>query len=443
MKSPFLAIALVAAFFLPMLSGAQSVTLETVLETTLEKNPAIQRGRSNLEQAAGRRLVLRSIIWPNVKAEAPAGIQGGDRAGQSSTTLFGYARGSFTQPLFNVAIPPSFRRGDVDLLIAQQQLNVAVVEQLHAARLAFYAALYNRDLQSIREKERERLDENVASQKDRYEAGLTDRSALTSATVQARQLDSQIENAQRAYAEARIKLAEAMGRDLGPGGTLPEPEGDLQFRTLTADLNSETASALLRRADLKLARLLVRAANDEQRIIEAGYYPTITGSVTGDYIPVFGIHREGSTSQTQDFLSSEIIEGAGYTWQVIDNGKVGGAKMKKRKAREINEVACQKLEANVGRELLRIRNDLESIEAGRRSLAAAADAADQNVLAIKQNLAGGLSSELEYRLAESSFLKTKSGLLNAAYLHNVALAEWDRATGRYFQFSEDTAQNVH
>jgi hypothetical protein len=40
-------------------------------------------------------------------------------------------------------------------------------------------------------------------------------------------------------------------------------------------------------------------------------------------------------------------------------------------------------------------------------------------------------------VAEGSALKTQTGLLEASYLQNVALAEWDRATGRYFQFSED------
>jgi len=44
---------------------------------------------------------------------------------------------------------------------------------------------------------------------------------------------------------------------------------------------------------------------------------------------------------------------------------------------------------------------------------------------------------LEYRLAEGSHLKTETGLLEASYLHNVELAEWDRASGRYFQFAED------
>jgi outer membrane protein TolC len=422
---------------------AAAITLEMLFQTTLEKNPAIQEAKSNLEQAAGQRLVLRSMIWPSVTIAVPAGVQGGHRAGESGIKGFALARGFFTQTLFNAAVPSSLRRGDVEVLIAQQQLNVAVVEQLHQARLAFYAALYNRSLQSIREEQRQRLEENVATQKSRYDAGLTDRSALTSATVQARELDSQIESAQRAYAAAQLQLAEAMGRDLGQKAALPEPEGDLKIAPVNLDLDSETAAALERRADLKLARLLIRAANEDQRIIEAGYYPAVVGNVTGNYIPVTGIHRAGSTSKTQDFISSEIIERAGYTWHVIDNGKVAGAVLRARTTREINELTCRKLEASVGREIQRIANDLKAIEGREGSLVAAEAAAQDSARVVQQNVAQGLVSQLEYRVTQNGLLGTKSGLLDAIYQHNLAIAEWDRATGRYFQFSDDTVQNVH
>ncbi len=423
-------------------SNSEAITLENVLQTTLEKNPAIQEAKSNLEKAAGQRLVLRSIIWPSARLQAPGGVQGGKRAGES-TKGFGFVRGAFGQPLFNAAIPPSLRRGDVDLLIAEQQLNVAAVEQLHAARLAFYAALYNRGLQSLREDQRQRLGDNVVSQNDRYEAGLADRSALTGATLEARELDPQIESARRAYLGAQLKLAEAMGVDLGEDALLPEPEGELQFAPMSVDLEEETKAALDRRADLKLARLLVRAAREDERIIEAGYYPLLTANLSGHYVPVTGIHREGSTRRTEDFISSEVRGGAGYTWRVIDNGKVIGAARKQRATREINEITLRKLEAGVSRELSRIHNDLESIEARQNSLASATAAADESSRTVGENLAGGLASQLEYRLTQSGYLGTRSGLLNAIYQYNVALAEWDRATGRYFQFSEDTAQNVH
>ena len=316
-----------------VLSAARAVTLETVLQTTLEKNPAIQEAKSGLEQAAGQRLVFRSVVWPQVALGVPAGVQAGHRAGENGVKGFAVGRGSLDQTLFNMGVPPSLRRGDVGVLIAQQQLNVTVVEQLHQARLAFYAALYNRSLESVRREQQRRLQENVVAQRTRYEAGLADRSAFTSASIQASELEPQIETAHRAYQGAQLQLAHAMATDPAKG-LLPEPEGELQFVPMRVDLEPETEAALQRRADVKLARLFVRAANEDQRIIAADYYPVVSGAVNAEYVPVTGIHRQGSTSKTQDFIGSEIREKAAYTWWVIDNGKVGGAVLRARSARE-------------------------------------------------------------------------------------------------------------
>ena len=417
----------------------KAVTLETVLRTTVEKNPAILEAKAGLEQAAGQRLVFRSVALPHAELGVPAGVQAGHRSGESGVKGFAVGRGVLAQTLFNAGLPASLRRGDVELLIAQQQLNVAVVEQLHAARLAFYSALFNRSLASIRSEQQRRLDENTATQKSRFEAGLADKTALTSATVQAAELGIQIESAHRAYLQAQLQLAQAMAIDPGRA-SLPEPEGELRSIPVRVDLDSETAAALERRADLKLARLLVRAANEDQRIIAADYYPIVTGSFPAEYVPVSGIHREGSTSKTQDFISSEIREKAVYTWRVIDNGKVGGAVLKARSAREINELTCRKLEANLPRELSRIANDLKTTEIREKSLASSTAAAEESARTVQQNLASGLASPLEYRVTLNGVLETKSGLLEAIYQHNVAVAEWDRATGHYFQFSYDTSK---
>ena len=430
------------ACYLSILHAASAVTLENVLQTTLEKNPAIQEAKAGLERATGQRLVFRSVVWPHAEVGVPAGVQAGHRSGESGVKGFALGRGSLEQVLFNMAVPPSLRRGDTEVLIAQQQLNVAVVEQLHAARLAFYAALYNRSLESIREEQRRKLEENVATQQDRYKAGLTNRSAFTGATVQASELVPQIESAHGAYRQAQLKLAEAMAIDPAKSW-LPEPDGELQFVPMHVDLDSETAAASQRRADLKLARLFVRAANEDERIIAADYYPAVGGTINGEYVPVTGIHRQGSTSKTEDFIGSEIKEKAAYTWRVVDNGKIGGAVLKARAAREVNELTCRKLEDNVSRELSRIANDLKAIEAREESLSAASAAAEEGARAVGENLASGLVSPLEYRVTQNAFLKTRSGLLDAVYQHNLAVAEWDRATGRYFQFSDDTVQNVH
>src|SRR5262245_16913636 len=50
---------LIAAFA----HATNAVTLREVLHTTLDKNPAILEAKAGLAQAAGQRLVFRSVMW--------------------------------------------------------------------------------------------------------------------------------------------------------------------------------------------------------------------------------------------------------------------------------------------------------------------------------------------------------------------------------------------
>ena len=56
----------------------------------------------------------------------------------------------------------------------------------------------------------------------------------------------------------------------------------------------------------------------------------------------------------------------------------------------------------------------------KRSLSAASAAAEQSARTVRENLASGLASPLEYRVTQNAFLKTRSGLLDAVYQHNLA-----------------------
>jgi outer membrane protein len=426
------------------IARAHAITLDAALTRTLEKNPEIAQARIALEQAAGRRLVFRSTAYPDLKMQGLAGLQGGKRANEPTLRPFAFARGFFSQPLFDAAVPASWRRGNIEVLIAQQRLNVAIVEQLHTTRIAFYTALYNDSLRALGEAQRERLAQNVTTQSDRYRAGQTNRAAIMSAQLLERELEPRIQEVQRGYEGALLTLATAMGDDARQPAAVARPNGELQFATLSYDLASETASALLERADLQLARLLVRAAAEDQRIIEAQYYPALDTVVEGLGIPVtVRTANSGSALSSNDILSSEIAGGVAFTWRVIDNGRVGGQVARQRAIREMNEISLRQLEANVSLDLKRISNNFRAIEGRWKSLNAAESGAEQNVNVVQRTLAEGLSSQLEFRTAETSFLETKSALLTAAYQQNVARAEWDRATGRYFQFSNDTAKKVH
>ena len=436
MKSLISAIALIGVL---ATAPSHAITLDAALSRTLEKNPEIVQARLALEQAAGRRLVFRSAAYPDFRLQVPVGAQGGKRADEPAVRPFAFARAIFTQPLLHAAIAPSLRRGDIEVLIAQQRLNVAVVENLHTTRVAFYTALYDESLRSLGEAQRERLAQNVTTQSERYSAGKADRAAIMSAQLLERELEPHIQEAQRGYEGALLTLATAMGK---PDENV-HPEGQLQFATLNYDVDSETAAALNERADIQLARLMVRSAAEDQRIIEALYYPAIDVVVSGLGIPVT-IHtaNSGAARNSDNTLSSEIAGGVAYTWRVIDNGRIGGRVAQQRAVKEMNEISLRQLEANTALDLKRISNNLRAISDRWKSLNAAVANAEQNVSVIQRTLTEGLSSQLEFRTAESSFLETKGALLAAAYQQNIARAEWDRAAGRYFQFSNDTDRKV-
>ena len=427
------------------LHSATGLTLDTALQRTMEKNPAIQQAKALVEEAAGTRLIIRSDNFADIRTGGAGGAQGGKRAGENELQPFVFALGSLRQPLFNAAAPARSRRGNTELLIAKQRLNLAVMEHLHAARVAFSAALYNRSLQSVREEQHSRLDANLRSQLSRYESGVSDRGMVASARLQAQELGPRIEFARRNYADAQLKLAQVTGEELSPDSELPLPEGELQFVAKDVDVATESAAVLERRADLQLARSLVDAATDEHRIIEAAYLPALTGVIDGRYIPVSDIRQEsqGGPSRSDDVISSEMRFAGVFTWRVIDNGRVAGAALEKRKIRELNDLLRQKLEANVPRELTRIKNQLQAIAARYKAFTHAAAVAEENIAATERNLAEGIASQLEFRAASLSLLEARSGLVEATFANNIARADWDRATGRYFEFSQDSAENVH
>ncbi len=424
-------------------SLAAGLTMTAALAQTVENNPQVLQAKTALEEAAGQRLVLRAIALPDLGLGGLAGVQGGERAGQPSTQPFAFAQGNLRQPLFDAAILASLRRGDLAVLIAAQQLNVAVIEQLHTARVAFYTALYERSLEALGRSQRQRLDANMRSEEARYQAGTVDRGALATATLQARELDPQIEEAQHAYGAALLQLATAIGRDLGAGAALPAPEGELHFAAVAANYDLDTV--LNRRADLKLARLLVRAAREDERIARAGYFPRLDLTVFGRYIPSTKLREasSGSTQRSDDIVSSEISPGASYTWRLLDNGKVAGAALRARSLREINQLQLQKLERSVGRELAALQNNFRALAARHDSLEQAVDVAENNLAVVEKSWQQGLASQLEFRTAETALLATRRGLLDTAFQQNVARAEWDRATGRYFQFTDENAASVH
>ena len=95
------------------------------------------------------------------------------------------------------------------------------------------------------------------------------------------------------------------------------------------------------------------------------------------------------------------------------------------------------MEDDIPREVQRVRNNLDGIARKYDALSHAAGAAEQTAATSNANLASGVTSMLETRLAENASLEVRTQLLTLAYQQQLALAELDRITGRYLQFSDE------
>src|SRR5207247_1651842 len=109
----------IAIFMICWVSSASAITLESVLQTTLERNPAIQETKAGVEQATGRRLIFRSVVWPHAEVGVPAGVQAGHRAGESGVKGFAVGRGSLEQVLFIMDVQQFHRSGAIEDLIVE------------------------------------------------------------------------------------------------------------------------------------------------------------------------------------------------------------------------------------------------------------------------------------------------------------------------------------
>ena len=153
-----------------------------------------------------------------------------------------------------------------------------------------------------------RLEGNFKAQSDRFQAGKSDRASVASSRLLEQELRPRLEEMRRVRTGALLQLSQCMGET---GKTLPTVEGELQFIDTDFDIEAEATRTLQSRPDLKLARLLVRASAEDQRIIEAAYYPTLAATVSGTYIPVSDIRNgsSGTARRSDDIVSSELRAG--------------------------------------------------------------------------------------------------------------------------------------
>jgi len=319
----------------PATAAFHTVTLADCYAKTLAENPDIGKARLELERAAGAKLVFNARALPRLGLGVTAGYSGGSLYAPGGP--FAAAQVTGGQPLFDAGIPASLRRGRIEVAIAQQMLNRTVTEQLHATRLAYLRALLSRRLLEVQRQIETRLQANLRSARQRLDVGGAAQQAVQQAEIQWLNLKPEIARTQRAYLNAVTDLAVRTGQRLaGPGRLqLPEPAGNLEYAAVQFDPDQEAARTVARRPDLGLLREMIRAAEQERRMVQAGYFPFVGLTVLSQYVPKDEIYmNRPEITPGQEARGTETRYGVSFTWQVIDLGRVTGVKRQIESAKQ-------------------------------------------------------------------------------------------------------------
>ena len=437
-------------------------TMEDCLASALTRNPEIRQLQSDVERAAGTRLVYRSRALPHLATQLSVGGRGGDlyippqvkailtnsvtRLITNNTAVIGpvlysLVTAQFSQPLFDAGVPPSLRRGRLEVILAQQNLNRAVTDRLHEARLIFLQALYLRDLVAVHEELDRHLQANVQSEQQRYDVGAANEAELKAAKIQQLNLELNLANLRADGFATVTRLAEVCGRDPSQhtnGASrlwLPKPVGALRYEPTPVDLAQQSAYALQHRADLKLLQALIDATTADKQTVQGAYLPTISLVASGLFFPQSAlVSKQTDIVPGQDTRASQLEAGVAMSWRIIDNGQIIGASRQLAATQQAYEITRRKLEQNVPRELATVEGALQSADERHEAFLKAAEAAEQNLRLVEAQVTLGQATQFDFLKAQTNLLSVREGIADATHSHEVARAELDHVTGRYLEY---------
>jgi outer membrane protein TolC len=132
-------------------------------------------------------------------------------------------------------------------------------------------------------------------------------------------------------------------------------------------------------------------------------------------------------------LVDEFRYGIFLSW-VIDNGTVYGQAKAVGAQTDSLRISLARAEADVPRDLARLRAAMVANSQRRASYAVAGASGDETLRSVNDQVRAGTASQVAFSNAESSLLDARIGAVNVAAEQAVALAELDRITGRYLRF---------
>jgi outer membrane protein len=436
----------------PTLSG--DVSLERAVSFALKNNAQIREALFEIQRTRGQYIEVLASALPLVTATGSYRQEDKDLLEQTSRNIGGASSFGASSSDFNRGGDKTWRfaieakqvvysGGKVKsaLKIAENTTDIGylslreTVESVIAqVRKQFYATLLNRELIRVAEESITLLEEELKDQTNRFEAGTVPKFNVLRAEVELANAKPELIRARNNHLLALLDLAKTVGVNQPRTAVPPfDAFGELRMMEHGWNIESALATARKRRVMLKVQDRTVRNEAEQVEVARAGGRPRVDANAG----------YELRNSRITDDLSKEAngwYFGVQGTWNIFDSGATQGqvmqAQAKLGVARVRQQDAVQQVELEVQRSFARVREAKELIA----SQAKTVEQADEALRLSKERLSAGAGTQLDVLSARVALTRARTTELQARYDYNVALAEFDRATGADTVY-DDTFKN--
>ena len=435
----------------PSPSGPRSLTLAEAVSLALRQNPDLLKAIHEIERTRGQVLEVRAQALPTLQANGnytqydPQLVKGGGGGSLASTTssasnsTAGSTTGSSisSSTVASSSLEKSWRitlqvqqtiysGGKVKAAVkiaeltedtSHQMLRETVATVIANVRTQFFTALLNRELITVAEESIVLLSDQLTDQQNRFAAGTVPRFNVLQAEVELANARPDLIRAKNNFHISRLQLGKTLGLD-----DEPNVVGVLRIPSHQVNLARALASARKNRPILKAQQNTVAGDEEQITVARAGYKPSVTADVGYEFV-----NSRNSTDLAR--VNNGWYLGVNGTWNIFDGfqtkGRVDQARASLASAKVNLADSVQQVELEVQKAYAQAKVSREVIESQTKVV----EQADEALRLSKERLSAGAGTQLDVLNSRVALTKARTTQKQALSDYNVALAEYDRATG--------------
>ncbi len=416
----------------------REITVEQAIEIALERNPDILLARQEIARTLGLIVEVRSQVLPRAGLsgdflERDEALIESRQVGASVATQSWVLTANVRQLVYSggavrAALEIARLTRDNSWFALVETVNQIVTE----VRRQYFNITLSRELINVEEESVALLGQELADQKNRFEAGTVPQFNVLRAEVELANAQPGLIAARNAYRIAQLRFARLLGVSLPDGSIgvdapLYVPTTPMEAPFYKVALSEAQGIAILRRALLKQRRQEILIATENVRVQRAGYHPRI------DAVGGYEIRSSFGDADWSNRLEGWFA-GVQGNWNIFDGldtaGKVDQARADLNKSKIAYEDAVRQVDLEVQEAYSQLREAEELIQSQSKTVEQAREA----LRLAQARFSAGAGTQLEVFDARVALNRTQVVELRAQYNYIVAVAEIERATGMAFDF---------